>query len=197
MRNKKVKEGTIMTVLRSLLYLVCAIATSQVRARSGDDGFQVGVNVSYETQKMEQGGSTATESKEMNSDVKLGYQMPSGLYLGLIYVNDATESSQKTSLNGYGPSVGYSSDVWFIHAHSILSSEFDPIVGDSSKYTKGSGLQIDLGYLFPFGASFRMGFELSHRTLEFKALTTSSVDDTTFNLIQNELRPKICLAWMF
>ena len=89
------------------------------------------------------------------------------------------------------------SNGWFVHGHYLLSSTFDPNTADTSQYTKGGGMQVDLGYLFPVGQSFHLGLQLTHRAFEYKALTTAGVDDTTNAYKINTVSPKVRFTFFF
>ncbi len=186
---------------KSIRYLVVSalvLAAGQSFAKGGSgDGVLLSLNPMYKTQKIESSGVTSADIKSTLMDINLGYQMGNGLYLGLLYITDSIDSSgTKSSITGYGPSVGYMKNGWFVHGHYILSSEYDDNTSNADKFNKGTGMQVDFGYLAMISGPFYLGVEMSYRALEYKNAQISNVDVAT-SLKFTDMMPKLRLTFIF
>lgn len=156
------------------------------------------LNPLYETRKDSVGSASVEDSKKMYLDFNFGRQEGGGLYYGLLYISDSVSNLGSTqTLTGYGPSIGYMTGAWFVHGHYVFSAEFDPATGDNQKWTKGSGLQMDLGYLMNISGPLNFGLQLSFRNLQFKSNNTGGVDDESNARSINELYPKFRFTFLF
>lgn len=94
-------------------------------------------------------------------DLRFGYIMDMGLTLGAIYASDTEDyGSSDQVTTSYGVSVGYVADQFAILGHYFLSSEQDP----GSDAFEGTGIQIDLTYLFEISGSVAFGPQLSYKS---------------------------------
>jgi len=187
--------------MKVMMTVAALLMSSQALARGGGDGFLLGINTMYSTSNDDLGdgdGSTESSIKSTKMDLNLGYQMSSGLYLGLLYINDSFEvSGVKGTTTGYGPGVGYMKNGWFVHGHYILSAQKDDDTSDTSKWTKGTGLQMDLGYSMEISGPFHLGLGLSYRSLEYSTADVAGVEITTNKRKITEMDPKIRFTFLF
>ncbi|MEK6774048.1 MAG: hypothetical protein AABY64_08910 [Bdellovibrionota bacterium] len=194
----------IKTSLKLVIAISAVVAiSSQGWARSsGGDGVLLSLNPFYQTISDDGGGATTTSYTETKMDVNLGYQMATGLYLGALYFTDTTTTSPvssgaATSGSGYGVSVGYLKNGWFGHLHYILSADKDDNTADADKWSKGTGIQADVGYMMAVSGPFMLGVELAYRSLSYTTNTVAAVDSTAFTRKASEVTPKIRLTFIF
>lgn len=153
--------------------------------------------VSYRTTDTEASQPSAinSEGSETIIDVKLGYVLPMGLYLGGMY----SAISGKTAVDNdkgklIGPSIGYYSPMGF---YTFLTYH---IIGDLDRggdtLTGGKGPQLDLGWVFPLSANFAIGPQMTWRSTEFDKRETAGVSvDTDYKT--SSLSPYVSLWFMF
>ncbi len=194
--------------VKMALAISAAVLVSQqgfARSSSGD-GVLLSLNPMYSTQKADTTGvsTSTTETNKTLLDLNLGYQMGNGLYLGLLYLTDSIESKSgtpttttKSTVSGYGPSVGYMKNGWFGHFHYILSSEYDNDTADADKWTKGTGMQLDFGYLMPVSGPFALGVEMSYRSIEYGTFNFAGTDVTTSKIKFTEMMPRLRFTFIF
>lgn len=188
---------------KSIRYLVVSalvLAAGQSFAKGSGDGVLLSLNPMYKTQKVEINSAASIDVKTTLMDINLGYQMGNGLYLGLLYITDSSDSAgTKSTTTGYGPSVGYMKNGWFVHGHYILASENDLNTADAAldKWKKGTGIQADFGYMAMISGPFYLGIQMTYRTLEYKTYETGGVDSTAFTFKATEMMPKLRLTFIF
>ncbi len=198
-QNKFTRLAAMMLTVLGLTTL--STQTFAKGGGGGGGGVLLGLNLSYSTDKDETTTTTTTTNdyKTTLMDIKLGYQAMSGLYFGLLYINDTGSSnSTNKATTGYGPTLGYmANNGFFIHATYLLDGEYDASTADSFKYKKGTGIQADLGYLFPVSSSFLIGAELSYRSIKYGTYYNGTADVTTQTRTNTSMDPKISLAFIF
>lgn len=159
--------------------------------------FVISPNISYQSSKTEQTqpSTSSSEGSEMLIDARVGYVLPTGLFLGGMY-SSIKSTSGNTDSSGFmvGPSVGYYSMSGFF---AMLTYHIMGEYGTSAaKYTGAKGPQVDLGWIFPITAYFSMGPQITWRSLDYNKLEGSgtSVDA---DLNSSTIRPYISLWFMF
>lgn len=187
---------------RWAIALSAASMISGTAFAKGGAGILVSLNTMYSDSKTESttSGITSTaKANSMNTDLNLGYQMMSGLYLGLLYVTESgTSGSTKSSVSGYGPSIGYmASNGFFIHGHYIMSAELDDDTSTTTKFKKGTGPQVDFGYMMPISSSANIGLQLTYKDVKYASYYNGTADVTTTTLKATEMYPKIRFGFMF
>lgn len=190
--------------------IIMASHQSFARSSSGD-GVMLSLNPMYSTSSDNESASTegaitanATQGTTVLLDFNIGYQMGNGLYLGLLYASDSGESKNssgvttKATASGYGPSIGYMKNGWFGHFHYILSSEYDSNTSTTAKWTKGTGMQVDVGYMMPVSSVFSLGVEMSYRSLEYGTFKDDTGTDITDNKRKvSDMMPRLRLTFIF
>lgn len=165
-------------------------------------------NVYYATSDSKDANSnTTTKSSETNFDLRAGFLMPMGVYLGGIYsmtsaktdTNGATDKDEGTKM---GASVGYMTGGFSLIAHYFLSAEKKLTASDGSsiKFKSGSGFGFDIGYHWMVAGNFGLGPELSYSSITYtkRTLTSGAVStDVTKNYELAEIMPKIGLWFVF
>lgn len=186
---------------------VVLVSNSSFARSSSGDGVLLSLNPYFATSSDNEStegsvSTTATEATAILMDVNIGYQMGNGLYLGLLYMSDSMEvkagSTTKSTASGFGPSVGFMKNGWFGHFHYILSSESDSDTSTSAKWTKGTGMQVDVGYLMPISGPFSIGVELAYRSLEYGTFQDNAGTESTANKLKSSgIKPKIRFTFIF
>ncbi len=139
-----------------------------------------------------------TESSSMVLDMKLGYVLPMGLYLGGMYSHISSESCSGnicSDSSGFlmGPSLGYFSMTGF---YTLLTYHIMGESGDTTKFTGGKGPQVDFGWVFPISSYVSIGPQLTWRSVEFDKIENAGLTQTT-DIKQTDINPYISLWFMF
>ncbi len=139
------------------------------------------------------------ETTETRADLRLGYVLPMGLYLGGMYsyIDSEVCSGSCSDNSGFliGPSVGYSSLTGF---YTILTYHIMGEQGDSVKYTGGKGPQVDVGWIFPISTYVAIGPQLTWRSIEYDKQEVSALGITQdTDLKQTSIAPYVSLWFMF
>lgn len=179
--------GKLLSVLVSLLIGSSAYAQ-----------FVIAPGLNYSTSSVEQNGGES-ESNSTTIDLKVGYILPMGLYVGGMYSLIDSESCNggctDTGGNLVGPSVGYFSMMGFytLLTYHIMGERNQ---GASSKYTGAQGPQVDLGWVFPLSSYFSIGPQISWRSIEFDKFESNGTSTDT-DLKATTIEPYISLWFMF
>ena len=137
-------------------------------------------------------GSSFAQVSGQYIDVRLGYVMPSGLYLGGIYdLMNRTDFTTERKRSSYGASLGMVYNGFVLIGSYLISSEFETSSGTTLK--SGSGLQVDLGYLFNVTGSFFAGPQLVYRSITYTKQNSTTVTSTD----STETIPYVTLAFLF
>ncbi|MBC7371979.1 MAG: hypothetical protein H7326_10460 [Bdellovibrionaceae bacterium] len=167
-----------MKKFKTLILLSGILISSVSFARFGGDGVLLDVNLYYvlaksETKLAGQGTQQSSDLQSTIYDLKLGYIFPISWYVGIIH------SSRSDSLlyhyDSYGSSdgisVGYMSYTGpYFMVHYLYQS-------NRGEYSRGTGVQIDVGCKFEANDHWVFGLEMSQRNLTYqKSDTNASLD---------------------
>lgn len=168
--------------MRILTGLIILVATSVASAQ-----IVFAPSFSYFTQKLEDNGTTTSDTKMTFYDFRLGYLHSSGLYLGGMYSMtnfDSGSGGQK----GFaaGPTIGFSHYSGFYALFTyFLMAEQD--LDATTKYTDGMGPQVDVGWAFPVTAMFHLGPQITYRSISYDKIdvngSSQTADATWSNII--------------
>ncbi|MCB0342242.1 MAG: hypothetical protein H6626_04760 [Pseudobdellovibrionaceae bacterium] len=174
----------------SALALTVAIMGFTAEQSEAYMGFHFNPAFNYQ-QQATSGDWGSADSNTLEYSLKLGYGLPSGLYLGAIMDGHSnTVNDQPVGPTGYGVSIGYHSGGFFLQAHYFLSATYQ--TGASNDYS-GTGIGVDFGYYFMVASNFALGPQLDYRTWTY----TEDENNNTFNNGLSALQPKIGLAFIF
>lgn len=121
--------------------------------------------------------------------------MGSGLYLGGIYgVVGEDDGTNDVSSNYLGVSIGYRSSGWQLTAHYFLTAEDE--LSATSQLTGGSGIGVDLAYLWSINTTFAIGPQLTYRSFKYTKYETGG-SETTVDVTQSYSLPYIVFALAF
>lgn len=142
-------------------------------------------------------GTSDVTVGETRIDVKVGYILPMGLYLGGMYADiSENQNGVKNKGNLIGPSIGYYSMMGF-HAlltyHIMGSME---TAGGAAEYTGGKGPQVDIGWVFPLSTYFAIGPQMTWRSIEFDKLEGGGLSFDTDEK-RTSIVPYLSLWFMF
>lgn len=189
----------------SLIGLGLLVTGPSALAKGGGSGFVTNLDLTMTSSESSDETTTpATESKSTSTifDLNLGYAMSNGLYLGFLYVSGSISSTSGGSttspaLAAYGPSVGYmASNGFFVTGHYLLNSDYTGLTAAGAKWTKGSGIQADLGYQMNMMGSFNLGVLLIYRSVTYTNFNDGTTD-STINFKQTDMYPMLRLGFMF
>ncbi|MBK8201073.1 MAG: hypothetical protein IPK68_01685 [Bdellovibrionales bacterium] len=181
----------ILVVAMTVLFLSLeAFAADQA-------GFSINAAVFHSTSKYDFtdiGGGTGSGT-HLNYDLGFGYSMASGLYLGGIYgVVGADDGINDVSDNYLGVSIGYRSSGWQLTAHYFLTAEDE--LSATSQLTGGSGIGVDLAYLWSINITFAIGPQLTYRSFKYTKYETGGAE-TTVDVTNSYSLPYIVFALNF
>jgi hypothetical protein len=177
-----------------LLLLGFFLAASQANAAREMEGVFFGPSFLYQVDKDQDGNNSSNDSEivQTNIDLKAGYIMMGGLFLGVTHSTETVDyGTTELARTSYGPSVGVIYNNLALHLTYYMGLEQE--LGSSNKRT-GSGMQLDLGYYFHLGSSVVLGPQLSYRQFKYDELesgaTTTEIDHT-----HTDIDPMIILAF--
>lgn len=178
---------TLLTITLSVLL------SSEAQAQnSGDSGFMIGLSA----MKLD----TATDGPNLGNDesstsilnVKAGFTLSSGLYVGAIYDSRTDESNgSKNERTGYGATIGYHNSGWFIDGSYFISSTYK--LANGTELSEGSGYGIDLGKNFDLTANIYLGLQISYKSFTYN----KAGPVTATNKIKSELTPMLNVGVSF
>lgn len=162
---------------------------------AGGSGILFDMNLFYDSWKAETsntGSTNATVTGDSASsiyDIKLGYLMTSGFYIGGLYTSRSNTITQTTtSGSATGVSFGYMGQAGlFVQGHYLMSAT-------SGTYSEGSGMQLDVGYKAGVGSGLLLGAELTYRNIDYKK------DSGNANLASyktTEVLPMVSIGYLF
>lgn len=155
-------------------------------------GLRIGASILKLDTKTEGPNFTTIDNATTLLDAKIGYVMSNGLYIGAIYNMRTDETNgSKQERSGYGATVGYHVNGWFIDGTYFLNSTFKFAGG--SELSGGSGFGIDLGHNFDIATNVYLGVQLSYKSFTY---TKTQTTDAT-NKITSELAPMLNIGVMF
>ncbi len=162
--------------MKYLVMLFFLLSSSLSLAAGGmRSAVNFGIAVFYKTESWES-QNTTTSATVTDYDLKLGYVMPTGLYFGGIYSGESSKFNvgNEDRASQSGVSLGYFSDNGlFALGHYFLSADYD---SGSTKYSPGSGVGIDFGYLSMISQMFYVGVEFSYKSLTYTKIKTASTE---------------------
>lgn len=142
--------------------------------------------------------TTDTETTELRADVKVGYILPMGLYLGGMYAHIGQEvcsGGTCADSSGFlvGPSIGYHSLTGFyiLGTYHIMGEQ-----GDTLKLTGGKGPQVDLGWVFPISTYVGIGPQITWRSIEYDKVESAGLSQDT-DYKNSSIAPYVSLWFMF
>jgi hypothetical protein len=175
--------------MQKILVVIITLAMSSL-AQAGSAGNVFSFNAFIFQNGVESSPGGSSDSSINIYDLKFGNISASGLYLGAIYSMYNHEATGSTAEDGksLGASIGYvGNGGGFIMAHYYLTSEH-------AKYKKGSGYQLDFGYLTSVSGAFQVGVELVYRNLTYKENEDiPGLESCTIKM----LTPMLSLAYSF
>ena len=137
--------------------------------------------------------NVTSQSKITDTDLRL-IRVDKKFGIGGIYSissNDSSDSN-RTSL---GLSAGYYSEKdFYLNAHYFFSSKYK--FNGNSEYTKGTGYEIDLGFLSKVTSSFYVGLMVAHKSFSYSEVSVSGVTSST-SASHRELIPMFTFAVVF
>lgn len=144
--------------------------------------------------------TTDSKSNETVIDLRVGYVMPMGLYLGGMYSSISRKAgSVSGSGNLLGPTIGYYSYTGFYTLLTYHISGKDKAwtnMGEAVDVTGAKGPQVDVGWVFPVSTYFSLGPQITWRSLEFsKAEGNGASLDTNYK--RTNIAPYLSLWFMF
>ncbi|HEY8270143.1 MAG TPA: hypothetical protein VIG33_04595 [Pseudobdellovibrionaceae bacterium] len=181
--------------LSSLIFASTMAFTGIAQARGGGSGILLDLNLYYGSVKVDDVNSGVTthqsDSASAIYDIKLGYLMGEGLYLGGIYTSrsESALNASGTSGSATGASLGYmGSGGFFLMGHYLLSAT-------EGAYKNGTGLQVDLGYKAGVSSGWLVGGELTYRSITYKKNATLS---SAFEAREvTEVLPLVSVGYIF
>lgn len=134
------------------------------------------------------------QDKATDTDLRLTRVEKKWSY-GAIYSMSSSDDSTNQSRSSYGLSAGYYSDRdFYLNFHYFLSSKRG--LGTGSEYNKGSGYEIDLGFLSKVTSSFYVGLCLAMKNFNYTNQNLNGIN-TEVDVSHKELLPMFTFAVAF
>ena len=137
------------------------ISTSAHAGKLDGESWLASFNVGMNNHSIDTGGGPG-KHEATTTDLTVGYTRAKGFYLGGIYGS----GSGGNSYSHMGLSIGFVKNGWVVMGHYLLGGTY---TYTDTEYEKGSGNQIDVGYLFKTGSSMFLGFQITSRTMNYEA----------------------------
>ena len=169
---------TVVLALLVASFFVAEVSLAQARSggsrsarpmtySSGNSGVLFDFGIYYGQSEASANPSVGNEWKDNTSiyDVKLGYIMDGGVYLGAAY-STRTQSTSSVGVSSTTGNVGAFGGGYFwdngfnIRGYYRVNESF-------GEYKSGSGFQGDLGFMLNMSSNFYIGFLVSHRQVTF------------------------------
>jgi hypothetical protein len=174
---------------------IMVLFLGSVSLAAGENGVLVGLGLLKFDQETE--GPQIGDNKTSNTyyDLKIGYLVGDGLYLGGIYSvhnEDSGGAEWKRSL--YGVTVGYHNSGWYLDGSYFIDGQLD---GGAIEFKKASGIGVDSGYRSLVSSNFFLGVQGSYKNFTFKEYTASGTTVVVDNKVKSELYPMLTLGVIF
>lgn len=154
--------------------------------------------ISYMTNKVDSQGGNPSEDNETRYDIRVGYILPMGLYLGAMYAGGNLKNSDSDidgSYSSMGPTVGYYSLMGFYTLLTYhITGNYKPT--DNYELSGAKGPQVDVGWVFPLTAYFSLGPQLTWRSLDFDK-AQAGTQTTDVDIKHTSIAPYLSLWFMF
>ena len=134
-------------------------------------------SITYLEQSEDDGVNPERDVKMTIIDLRLGYVMDFGLYLGGMYSLHDYDLLTDSSDSYFGPTVGYYNSGFFIAATYYLYGERD-LSNGQGKYSDVSGYQVDVSYSVPITETVLLGPQLTFHNIEFGDLQISGASNS-------------------
>lgn len=135
----------------------------------------------------------SSQSKITDTDLRLMKVEKKWSY-GAIYSMSSNDSSD-SNRSSYGLSAGYYSEKdFYLNAHYFLSSKYK--FGSNNEYSKGSGYEIDLGFLTKITSSFYVGLMMAHKNFSYTEQNVNGISQEV-SANHKELIPMFTFAVVF
>ncbi|MBN8542281.1 MAG: hypothetical protein J0L82_17960 [Deltaproteobacteria bacterium] len=122
-------------------------------------------------------------------NLKAGAMVASQIFVGGIYDSRTDESSgSKTERTGYGATLGYHSNGWFLDGSFLFSSSIKTPGG--AMIEGGTGFGIDLGGTFDVMSNVFVGLQMSYKSISYTKV--DGVEQS--NKIKSELTPMLLVG---
>ncbi|MBX3040514.1 MAG: hypothetical protein KF789_07410 [Bdellovibrionaceae bacterium] len=186
-----------MMILAALVMAVGSSAYAQRRS-AGGGGVYLGIGAMYDSSKVTtDNAGTETEDKSTTTtlDGDLGYIFSSGLYLGAAYTSLSADSNGvKPKGSAMGVGLGYMKGGFLGKLSYYLSGQVE---AGNDKNSEGTGLGVDIGYLFPVAGSFNLGASLAYRDMKYKKVELSGVEVPNSSVKSTTISPRLLFAFTF
>lgn len=148
-----------------------------------------------------------TESRNLGIDLRLGYSMVGGLYIGGIYATEnggtltetnGTKTEDNVTATRLGVSLGYMTGNFYLLGHYFLSAEESDTDqgGSTTRRTDGSGYQLDAGWAFQISSGVAIGPQIAYKNIVYKK-TEAGGTSISKNFTRTGVAPMFSLVVMF
>jgi hypothetical protein len=183
--------------MRLLVAAILVFMTNHTMA-----SIQVGFSTSYikHNRNYEIGSSeTKYEETRQPMDFKIGTVLSSKIYLGIILdMGTRTVESVNNKItekhSGTGATIGYDGANYLLHFSYFFTGEFD--FDTNTKFTQGSGFQLDWGYKISWGKLMLVP-QISYVSMSYKTRDVSGTETSIDSSNLGGLIPKIGLMLEF
>jgi hypothetical protein len=178
--------------MKHLVLAFAIIAASSSVFAAGKEGWLVGV--SYRDSQWSDDESPFS-THQSNMDVRIGYVMGNGIYLGAYYASQSSDNALLGGGGGMGASLGYSWNNWYANAHFLLSA--NRVNEDFDITDTGTGTDIEVGYMVPISGSFNLGISVMHAQRKYDKRDFAGVESDIDVKTIGTTWPNVTFVWMF
>jgi outer membrane autotransporter protein len=131
-------------------------------------------------------------------DMRAGYRTPTGWFFGLIYSTFSGTGSATMTGSALGNSVGYFDGVF----SAMLSIYLTAVTQESNSAvslhrSEGTGVQLDVGCMFPIGSGFSFGPMMTYKNFTYNKMTDQSGLVTSTATPEISIAPYLALSFNF
>jgi hypothetical protein len=179
------RSASRITFRAAVLPLIILIAASVFNMNQAQ-AFKIGASIA-KLDTSTDGSTLGTGENAMTIlNLKAGTLVTGEIYVGGIYDSRTDDSSgSKTERTGYGATIGYHSNGWFLDGSFLLSSQIKTSGG--TMIEGGSGYAIDLGRNFDVMSSVYLGLQISYKSISYTKVNGAEQS----NKIKSELTPML------
>ena len=134
--------------------------------QSSQSAFLFSPSITHMEHSEENGNAPKQTAKMTLIDLRLGYLMDFGLYLGGLYSLQDYELLTDSSDSFFGPTIGYFNSGFFAALTYYVYGERD-LTNGSGKYSDVSGFQLDFSYSVPVAEDILIGPQLTFHDYKF------------------------------
>lgn len=177
---------------RTLIFSAATLLAASIINANEAQAFKIGASIAKLDSSTDGNTLGTNESAMTILNLKAGTMVTGEIYVGGIYDSRTDESNgSKTERTGYGATVGYHKNGWFLDGSYLISSQIKTSGG--TMLEGGSGYAIDLGRNFDVMSNIYLGLQISYKSISYTKVNGAEQS----NKIKSELTPMLNIGIEF